>query len=366
MIKLKIISYAMLIFISLGHVFGQVYTDKPKVLKDTTSYNALLPIFGKKVRELGFDLPYSAGISVNYLWQKSEISISNVNVGFNNGPLYDVDQLLRFNSTTAESNGVNIRPDIWVFPFLNVYGILANAQSTTNVDVSIWVPRINESEEIFSIQTNPDFNTTTTGFGITPTAGFLGGWIAFDMNFTWTDVDAQEKPVFAFVFDPRIGKTFDLAKPNRNISFWVGAFRLKVNRDTRGSLPLGEVLPIAEWGQKVSTGQERVGAAQVELDTWWEDLSPVDQRNPVNIAKREGNQKKLDLASNFLNAAENAVNTADSSSLQYTLDKKQKSMWNFVVGSQFQLNKSWMIRAEYGHASGRDQVFCGLQYRFNL
>lgn len=41
-------------------------------------------------------------------------------------------------------------------------------------------------------------------------------------------------------------------------------------------------------------------------------------------------------------------------------------MWNFVVGSQFQLNKSWMIRAEYGHASGRDQVFCGLQYRFDL
>ena len=52
--------------------------------------------------------------------------------------------------------------------------------------------------------------------------------------------------------------------------------------------------------------------------------------------------------------------------LQYTLDKKQKSMWNFVVGSQFQLNKSWMIRAEYGHATGRDQVFCGLQYRFDM
>jgi hypothetical protein len=234
------------------------------------------------------------------------------------------------------------------------------------VDVSIWIPRINESEEIFSIQTNPDFNTTSAGFGITPTAGFFGGWIAFDMNFTWTDVDAQEKPVFAFVFDPRIGKTFNLNKPNRNISFWVGAFRIKINRDTRGSLPLKDVLPVAEWGQKVSTGQERVGAAQEELDTWWGDLSPVDQRNPVNIAKREGNQKKLDLASNVLNAAENAVNTADSSSVQYTLDKKQKNMWNFVVGSQFQLNKSWMIRAEYGHAAGRDQVFCGLQYRFKL
>jgi hypothetical protein len=71
-----------------------VYADKPKVLKDSTPYNSLLPIFGKKVKELGFDLPYSGGLSVNYLWQKSEISISNVNVGFNNSPLYDVDELI--------------------------------------------------------------------------------------------------------------------------------------------------------------------------------------------------------------------------------------------------------------------------------
>lgn len=358
--------YILIFCLTLGNVYGQVYADKSTVLNDTTTYTSLLPIFGKKVKAMGFDLPYSAGLSVNYLWQKSEISISNVSVGFNNSPLYDVDELINFNSTTAESNGVNIRPDIWVFPFLNVYGIIANATSTTNVDVSIWLPRINESEEIFNIQTNPEFNTTTAGFGFTPTAGFYGGWIAFDMNFTWTDVDGQEKPVFAFVFDPRIGKTFELAKPNRNISFWVGAFRLKINRETRGNIALGEVFPIQEWDQKITNAQGKVGEAQIELDTWWEDLTPVDQRNPVNIVKREGNQKKIDLAATFLNAAENAVDTADSSSLQYSLDKKQKSMWNFVVGSQFQLNKSWMIRAEYGRASGRDQVFCGLQYRFDL
>ena len=52
--------------------------------------------------------------------------------------------------------------------------------------------------------------------------------------------------------------------------------------------------------------------------------------------------------------------------LQYTLEKKQKSMWYFVVRRQFQLNKNWKINAEYGHTTGRDQVFCGLQYRFDL
>jgi hypothetical protein len=234
------------------------------------------------------------------------------------------------------------------------------------VDVSIWIPRINESEEILNIKTNPEFHTTTAGVGLTPTAGFFGGWIALDMNFTWTDVDSQEKPVFAFVFDPRIGKSFKLPKKDRNINFWIGGFRLKVNRDTRGNLALDELFPVEVWEQKVVNGQERVGAAQQELDMWWDGLTAVEQRNPVNIAKREGNQVKLNLASNILNAAENAIDTAGNSSLQYTLDKEQRSMWNFVVGGQFQYNKSLMIRAEYGNSVGREQFFLGLQYRFGL
>lgn len=362
----KKLLFFLISFIYLCQIYGQVYSELNNTPKDSTEYNFLLPIFGKKVHALGFDLPYSAGISVNYLTQKSNIVISNVSVGFNNGELYNVDDLIRFNKTTATSNGINIRPDIWVFPFLNVYGIFARANTMTNVDVSVVIPRINDSEELFRIQTSPNFSTSTVGFGLTPTAGFFGGWIAFDMNFTWTDVDSQKNPVYAFVFDPRIGKTFNFKKEHRNISLWVGGFRVKVSRDTQGSLPLGEILPIEDWEQKVTNGQVRIGEAQVELDDWWNSLTPIQQANPVNIAKREGNQLKLNVASTILNGAENALDTAESSTLEYTLDKRQETMWNFIVGSQFQLNKNWMLRAEYGYSSGREQFFAGLQYRFGL
>lgn len=345
---------------------SQVYADYNKDTQESSEYPYLLPIWGQKVKDRGFELPYSAGIGINYLWQDSDIVISNVNIGFNGGPLYNVDELIRFNSTTAESSGINIRPDIWVLPFLNVYGIFARAESNTNVDVSIYIPLIDETEELFSIQTSPQFSSQTTGFGLTPTMGFLGGWVAFDMNFTWTDVDKQEKPVFAFIFDPRIGKTFKLRRPERNISFWVGGFRVKVNRDTRGSLPLGDALPIEEWEDKIATGQQKVGDAQIELDTWWEGLTPIEQANPVNKIKLETNQAKLDLAGRVLNVADNAVDNAGNSTLDYTLDKKQAKLWSMTLGSQLQLNKSWMIRGEYGFSSGRQQFFVGLQYRFGL
>lgn len=363
---LKVILFSALFLITSLTTRAQVYADLKKEKPEDTEYPYLLPIWGQKVKEKGFELPYSAGIGVNYLWQNSDILISNVSIGFNGGELVNVDELIRFNSTTAESSGINIRPDVWVLPFLNVYGIFARVESTTNVDVSVTIPLVDGTEELFSIQTSPEFSSQTTGFGLTPTMGFLGGWLALDMNFTWTDVDKQENPVFAFIFDPRIGKTFQFRKPERNISFWVGGFRVKVNRDTQGSLPLGDALPIAEWETRIATGQEKVGEAQVELDQWWEGLTPIEQANPVNKIKREANQAKLDLAGRVLNSADNAVDNAGNSALDYTLDKAQAKLWSLQVGSQFQFNKSWMIRAEYGFSSGRQQFFCGLQYRFGL
>ena len=41
-------------------------------------------------------------------------------------------------------------------------------------------------------------------------------------------------------------------------------------------------------------------------------------------------------------------------------------MWNFVLGTQFQINKHFMLRAEYGFLGSRQQIITGLQYRFGL
>jgi hypothetical protein len=41
-------------------------------------------------------------------------------------------------------------------------------------------------------------------------------------------------------------------------------------------------------------------------------------------------------------------------------------MWNFVLGSQYQINKHFMIRAEAGFLGSRTQAIAMLQYRFGL
>jgi hypothetical protein len=356
--------------------FSQVYTNKEVGKKNeaaidslkNSEYPFLLPIWGKKVTKLGYNLPYSAGVGINYLWQKSELIIENLQIGFNNGPQYNLDEIVRFNQATSEAKIVNVRPDLWVLPFLNVYGIFGSSKPTTTVGFGIWVPdSSNNWTEITNYTTKAEFAATTLGFGMTPTIGVGNGWIALDMNVAWTDVSALEKPVFTYVFGPRFGKAFKFKKPEQTIALWVGGFRVKFSSDTKGSISLSEVIPPGgETAAKIDAAQLKVTEKQAGVNTWWNNLTPPQQSNPVNKAKYETANRVLTRAGEILNSAEGAIGNISSSTIQYSLDKRVKDMWNFIIGTQFQLNKHWMLRGEYGFLGSRQQFLGGLQYRFGL
>ena len=77
-------------------------------------------------------------------------------------------------------------------------------------------------------------------------------------------------------------------------------------------------------------------------------------------------RKALETAGGFLNSIDSALNDEESASVQYSLDKKPADMWNFLLGTQYQHNKHWMVRCEVGFLGSRTQVLAGLQYRFGL
>jgi hypothetical protein len=355
-------------------IFAQVYTNKEvgkhnEELKDSlkkTDYPYSLPIWGAKATKKGYSLPYSAGISVQYFQQESDIVIDNLQVGFNNGTMYDLDGLVRFNNTYAKAGALTVRPDIWLLPFLNVYAILGSAAASTNVGFGVWIPDSSGTEkEIFSTSTKVEFNSTTFGIGFTPTIGVWGCFLALDMNVAWTDVPQLNKPARSFVFGPRLGKSFKLKKPERTVAAWVGGFRVNISSGTDGSINLSEVLP-ADMGGKIQSGYAKVENAQLQVDTWWSGLTPAEQNSPINIAKYNTANNALAKAGQVLNAANTAITNIETGTVQYSMDKRVKDAWNFIIGSQFQLNKHWMIRGEIGFLGSRTQGMAGLQYRFGL
>ncbi|MEN2401169.1 hypothetical protein GKZ90_0015380 [Flavobacterium sp. MC2016-06] len=366
--------FATLLFFSL-QMFGQVYTDKVvgeknAELKDSlkvADYPYALPIWGKKVAQKGYKLPYSAGLSVNYFWQDSDITINDLQVGFNNAPMYNLDEIVRFDKSSVEASSVTIRPDIWLLPFLNIYGIFGKASTATKINAGIWIPDAdNNWSQVASFSTKANFNATTFGLGMTPTIGIGGGWLALDMNMAWTDISSLDKPAFSYIFGPRLGKTFKLNKAEKNIAVWVGAFRVHISGDTNGNLPLSNFIDLDGVQTKVDNGLAKVDENQTKVDTWWDGLTPSQQKNPANVAKHNTANRALEGAGTFLSTLDGALSTADSSTVQYSLQKAPKDMWNFIVGTQYQYNKHIMFRLEAGFLGSRTQALCGLQYRFGL
>ena len=330
-------------------------------------YPYALPIWGDKATKRGYDLPYSAGLSMQYFGQRSDLIIENLNVGFNGGTMHDLDGIVRFDKAKSSSDGVSLRPDIWLYPFLNIYGIFGVSAASTDVGYGIWLPDSSgQEQEILHLNTKVDFTAATLGFGITPTLGVGGGWLALDMNFTWTDVPQLSKPAQAFVFDPRMGKSFKLRRPDENINVWVGGFRFAINTGTTGSIPLSDALPIDQWQGSINQAQAEVARRNADIDAWWNSLTPPQQANPVNIAKYQASKAALSRAGAFLENADQAVAHAGSSTVDYSIDKRPADLWNFLVGGQYQLSKSWMFRLEVGFLTSRTQLISGVQYRFGI
>ena len=281
--------------------------------------------------------------------------------------MYGLDEVVRFDKAVATTGAITVRPDFWLFPFLDVYGIFGYGAASTDVGFGIWVPdSTNTPTEILSSGSLVEFNAPTVGFGLTPTFGVAGLFIALDLNVTWTDVPQLDKPAKAFVFGPRVGKSFKFKKEDMNIAVWAGGFRVNISSGTEGSMNLSEVLPVEDLGAKVDQGYQKLDDTQAQINAWWDGLTPLEQERPSNIARHEAANNAISKAEELLVSVENAVNGIASSTVQYSMDKRPADKWNFIVGTQYQLNKHWMVRGEAGFLSSRTQFTAGLQYRFGL
>jgi len=147
------------------------------------------------------------------------------------------------------------------------------------------------------------------------------------------------------VFGARVGHTFVFDQhPDRNIAIWGGAMRVRMESKTEGQIAIIDALPPEVWDTK----QQLVD----DYNAWYAGLLPaiqarVDQTPLPDIVDR--------------------IDQADGSSvIRYGMDKQVLKEWNGIFGAQFQLNKRWMLRTEWGLIGDRKSALASLNYRFLL
>ncbi len=346
MITLKKITFLLLFAFAISLSASAQYSSrkvgkKQKAYIDslkTVEYNYVFPIWGQAVYKKGFDIPYPAGAMVNYIWMKQGIVIDNFQLGINSDnidvPITPVD-FIDFGTNTNTSYSVNFRPDIWVFPFLNISGIFGYGASTTEVNLTAPVA-------MKSIVTQ---GLSTAGFGVMGAFGLGPLWMSVDGNFTWTKPELLDDPVLAKVLGVRLGKTFAFKMhPERNVAFWVGGMRVKMSSNTVGSIKMIDAFPEETWKR-----QEEI----VEnYEIWYAGLGPVMKEKVDNSP-----------IPTFMEKFENADG---STIISYGMDKRPEQEWNVLFGAQYQFNKRWQIRSEAGLIGDRKSLLLSANYRFLL
>lgn len=311
---------------------NEAYTDSLKQVE----YNYTFPILGQGAYKKGFDIPYPAGIMGNYMWLKQNIVLNNMQLGLKTDeldiPLTDVN-FIEFGDNINTSFSINVRPDLWILPFLNVYGIFGYGESTTKVNIVAPV-------ELLSIV---DQSLTTAGFGVMGAGGIGPVWFSVDANWTWSKPLLLDKPVLVKVVGIRVGHTFKFKhKPESNIALWAGAMRVEMNSETSGEIKLIDALPPEAWDRRDEIVSDY-------YDWYNNEATPVQK-----IA-----------ADKVLTPIVERIENADGESIvRYGMDKQVKEKWNGTLGVQYQLNKRWMFRSEAGLIGNRKSFLISLNYRF--
>lgn len=347
---IKKLLFILFLFIGMGagSVLGQYTTkkvnQKHKAYTDSLKsieYDRVLPILGAGAYREGFDIPYPLGVMANFIWLRQGILIDNMQLGLKTDsfdiPLTPVE-FIEFGDNVNTSYSVNFRPDIWILPFLNVYGLFGAGRSTTEVNLVAPVELKSVVEQ--GIQ--------TAGFGVLGAGGVGPVWISVDANFTWNKPELLEEPTKVNVLGLRVGHSFIFKnRPDRNINVWAGAMRLHMATETVGQISLNDALPQETWDRKDQI-----------VEDYWAWYASLDPNNILDA-------KKIEKADNVLTPIINKIDELNGDAVvRYAMDKQTAQLWNGVFGMQFQINKAWQIRAELGLLGDRRSYLANINYRF--
>jgi hypothetical protein len=304
---------------------GIARAEVPDGGNEPYDWKYVFPIWGKDLASKGIKFPYPFGIGVTYLEAVQPIDVKHLQVAVNDGEFKDMSKFVKFESLDSNVQAANVRLDMWVFPFLNVYG-LANYLISTEGDAVLSKP--------IPLRAGSTQTGYGGGFGATGAFGFYGFFGAVDANFTWNQLSNLESPVRTFVLAPRVGKRFPITNVVA-MSFWIGAMRQDVQADTSGSIKLADAV-----------GEKNESTVEGQIANWYRGLGPDDQQAVSGVGDR--------------------FPTRDGDpTIHYKLDKSLANPWNGLVGMEADINRRFQIRTELGFF-GRTQMLVGVNYRFGF
>ncbi|MDO4687863.1 MAG: hypothetical protein Q4A94_02840 [Plesiomonas sp.] len=270
----------------------------------------MFPIWGEEAKAAGYEIPEPFGLNISHMQVKQgiqvdSISFSGLQSGLNLGSLpvggglgsvmspqgqlgLTLNPVVR--ETRQRSDTTTLRADMWVFPFLNLYGLVGKTSGRTdsmldmnvglqgNAGVSVHQPKVVAdhltpllcsklnvdcskpfTEKLVhgaitqALKKNPDlslpiaadfkltdihfpleFHGDTFGLGFVLAGGY-GNWFALtDVSYTQTKMDILDGKIDALVASPRVGYQFSVL--DRPLRIWAGGMYQSIDQSFSGNI----------------------------------------------------------------------------------------------------------------------------------
>ena len=271
--------------------------DKPR--EEIKPITQALPLWGERARERGFELPLPFGSGALFTYMEQSVSIDNIDVSFQGAPVAG----MQVSEADSRDSNVSFRGDFWLFPFMDLYGVVGYTDGRAEVAIEgaglviggIPIPD-------FDIQNEMDYTGNTYGGGATLAAGYKYFFGLLDVNYTLTDLDIAHSEVKTLTASPRLGLLLESRAKGQGVVY-IGAMYIEFDQSLRGSIRLADIDP--QLGQLVG------------------DVP-----------------------------------------MEYLVEFTAKEALNFLLGGSWEINKRWSLQAEVGGLANRKQITTGGMFRF--
>ena len=189
------------------------------------SWERHLPVFGEDFREQGIRILPPFGFSFVASYFKQDIFVDNIRIGG-----LDLGDDVRVPKSTQTSRNLFFRADMFVLPFLSVYGLVGHSAVESETQIVAAPFNIDRSAK-------RDFGGPLFGGGAALPLQYENVFVLFDGGFTFADTGAGENATRTTLFATRAGYRFHFG--DTSASLYLGTLMMNYRQTVQSSLPFG-------------------------------------------------------------------------------------------------------------------------------
>ncbi len=237
------------------------------------------PLCGKKRRDMGHDLAMPFGVTADYHYYKQYYLANDLQLIFDSTGLKAVGEAAIQNSTVSEKRLI-FRPDVWILPFLNIYGIAGYTQNITNPnfdvhEVTILAPSTHDGvikydtlitlNDTVKINDELGYYGSVYGVGASISSGYKNFFFVLDYHYTVTKPRDLEDKLESHNFSGKIGVLLGKNKSAVKGAFWFGTMFINDNHRFTGKVDTKEILE----GLELIFGEKATYSGTVNAKQYW-------------------------------------------------------------------------------------------------